>query len=81
MVTRDDLTVYAAKRAAQVGAAKDSRTRAAVVPADGGEALPLALPNSNNSGALVKDDGRWRPVSPAHHLSANQSTRQEVSAA
>ncbi|GAA1922196.1 hypothetical protein GCM10009716_33460 [Streptomyces sodiiphilus] len=81
VVTRDDLTVRSAKRAAEVGEAKDGRTRAAVVPADGGETLPLALPHWNDPAALVKDGGRWRPVSVAHHLSANQSTPLEVSAA
>lgn len=66
VVTSDPFTVAAAKRAAEVGGAKDARTRVAVIPADGGEALPLCLPDSNHPETLIKESGRWRPVRPAH---------------
>lgn len=66
VVTSDPFTVTATKRAAEVGGAKDARTRAAVIPADGGEALPLCLPDSNHPETLIKESGRWRPVRPAH---------------
>lgn len=77
VVTADPFTVAAAKRAAGVGGAKESRTRVAVVPSDGGDTIPLCLPNGNNPDALVKDDGRWRHVATAHY----QTQREEETAA
>lgn len=67
IVSRDVFTLEAVKREAQVSGAKWTRTKAVVVPADGGPTLPLCLPNSNNPEALVKDDGRWRRVVPANN--------------
>ncbi|MGW6456716.1 hypothetical protein ACWF94_12465 [Streptomyces sp. NPDC055078] len=77
IVTADPFAVAAAKSAAQVGGANESRTRAAVVPSDGGDAVPLCLPNSNNPEALIKDDGRWRHAAPAHR----HPRREEATAA
>ncbi len=65
VVSRDVLTLEAVKRESQVCGAKWARIKAVVVPADGGPTLPLCMPNSNPE-ALVKDNGRWRRVVPAH---------------
>ncbi|GGV14543.1 hypothetical protein GCM10010245_25270 [Streptomyces spectabilis] len=77
IVTTDPVTVAQVKRTAEVGGARDARTRAAVIPSDGGDTVPLCLPNSNNPDAQVKDNGRWRNATPAH----NQSTHEEAQAA
>ncbi|MBB5938808.1 hypothetical protein FHS42_005899 [Streptomyces zagrosensis] len=76
VVSDDPFTLAAVKRSMQVGQSKEARCKAVVVPADGGDILPLCLPNSNNPHALLTDDGRWRPARPHH-----QQTQQRAVAA
>ncbi|MBD0840906.1 hypothetical protein ICC28_19665 [Streptomyces sp. TRM68416] len=67
IVSEDLFTLRAAIRAADVGSSVTARARVVVIPSDGGEALPLCLPTSNDPDARVKDDGRYRHATPAHH--------------
>ncbi len=75
IVTTDHVSVNEAKRTALVGGAKEARTRVAVIPSDGGDMLPLCLPNSSHPHAQVKDSGRWRRVAPAHHLTNSKEAK------
>lgn len=70
IVSDDPFALAAVKRSAQVGQAKESRCKAVVIPADGGDALPLCPKAPNHPHALIKDGGRWQPVRP-HHRQTN----------
>ncbi|MFH8609581.1 hypothetical protein ACH4D5_19100 [Streptomyces sp. NPDC018029] len=56
---------------------KVTRCTAVIIPADGGDTLPLLRKSAKESHALTKDNGRWREVTPAH----NQTAREELTAA
>ncbi|MEW1548985.1 hypothetical protein [Streptomyces tsukubensis] len=66
VVSDDAFTLATVRRTAQVGQAKEARCKAVVVPADGGDALPLCLATANHPNPVIKDGGRWRPVHPHH---------------
>ncbi|MFJ6103510.1 hypothetical protein ACIQHY_21180 [Streptomyces sp. NPDC092359] len=66
VISNDAFTLAAVKRSASVGQARESRCKAVVIPADGGDALPLCPAMKNHPQAVIKDGGRWRPVRPHH---------------
>ncbi|AXU14526.1 hypothetical protein I3J09_17855 [Streptomyces clavuligerus] len=66
VVSDDRFTLATVRRSAQVGQAKESRCKAVVLPADGGDALPLCPATKNHPHAVIKDGGRWRPAHPHH---------------
>lgn len=72
-IVSDDLfTLSAVKRSAQVGQSKEAQCKAVVIPADGGEALPLCPKTKRNPQAVIKDGGKWRPARPYHSQSNSQ---------
>ncbi|MFF1498860.1 hypothetical protein ACFVZR_03015 [Streptomyces sp. NPDC058316] len=70
----DLLSVAAASR--RIPMDKASRCTAVIIPADGGDMLPLLRKTAKHPNAQTKDGGRWRSVVPL-----NRTNPQEVSAA
>lgn len=64
VISRDPFTLASILRTVPTG----SKTcRVLVVPADGGEALPVSLATSNRPETLVKEtNGRWCRLVPHH---------------
>lgn len=75
VVSGDPLSVAAARR--HVPMDKVARCTAVIIPADGGDVLPLLRKTAKEPDAQTKDGGRWRPVVPLR----NQSNSQEEKAA
>ncbi|MEU7407979.1 hypothetical protein AB0B40_01385 [Streptomyces sp. NPDC042638] len=76
IVSDDPFTLAAVKRSAQVGQTREAQCKAVVIPADGGDVLPLSPKSKKHPQAVIKDGGRWRPVR-AH----NQTNSQKAQAA
>lgn len=75
IVSSDPLSVAAVRRLVSMD--KVSRCTAVIVPADGGEALPLLRKSAKEPNFQTKDGGRWRPVVSLR----NRTDSQEVNAA
>ncbi|GGR75427.1 hypothetical protein GCM10010236_32690 [Streptomyces eurythermus] len=75
IVSSDPLSLEAVRR--HVRWDKVGRCNSVIVPADGGDALPLLQKTAKEPHFQTKDGGRWRPVTPLR----NQTNPQEVDAA
>lgn len=75
IVSNDPLSMAAVRR--HVPMDKVSRCTAVIVPADGGDALPLLRKSAKEPNFQTKDGGRWRPVASLR----NRTNSQEVNAA
>ncbi|MER6914642.1 hypothetical protein ABT354_23465 [Streptomyces sp. NPDC000594] len=73
IVSSDPFALATVRRSAQVGQAKEARCKAVVVPADGGDSLPLCPATPKHPEAVIKDGGRWRPVRPRHRTNSQEA--------
>lgn len=62
VVSDDPVALREARR--HVPSAKVSRCTAVIIPADGGDVLPLLKATNKEPDAQTKDGGRWRTVTP-----------------
>lgn len=61
IVSTDRETLHHVSREVPFGP-RSARVKAVIIPADGSEILPLALPNANHYKAEAKQAGRWMQV-------------------
>ncbi|MET9468953.1 hypothetical protein ABZY44_29995 [Streptomyces sp. NPDC006544] len=73
-MSNDAATVATVRR--HVPMDKGTRCTAVIIPADGGDVLPLLRKTAKEPNAQTKDGGRWRSVVPL-----NRTNSQEAAAA
>ncbi|MEI5099543.1 hypothetical protein RB200_14300 [Streptomyces sp. PmtG] len=74
-MSNDPATVATARN--HVPMDRATRCTAVIIPADGGDVLPLLRKTAKEPSAQTKDGGRWRPVVPVR----NRINSQEATAA